>query len=72
MVRLPSRNGKIWNLKNREQKGESRKITGKVRARGVENLANKILDEKSTKFTEHNRENIKNHIDPLTRENNSF
>jgi DNA recombination protein RmuC len=30
-----------------------------------ENLANKILDEKSNKFTEQNKENMKNILSPL-------
>ncbi|MEQ9581839.1 MAG: DNA recombination protein RmuC, partial [Arenibacter sp.] len=39
------------DLKNREQKGEVEKLQEKF-TKEFENLANKILDEKSTKFTE--------------------
>jgi DNA recombination protein RmuC len=52
------------DLKNREQKGEVEKLQEKF-TKEFENLANKILDEKSTKFTEQNRENIKNILTPL-------
>ena len=58
------------DLKNREQKGEVEKLQEKF-TKEFENLANKILDEKSTKFTEQNRENIKNILTPLGK-NNSF
>ncbi|MFT7064879.1 MAG: DNA recombination protein RmuC [Sediminicola sp.] len=51
-------------LKNREQKQEVEKLQEKF-TKEFENLANKILDEKSTKFTEQNRENIKNILIPL-------
>ncbi len=51
-------------LKNREQKEEVEKIQEKF-TKEFENLANKILDEKSAKFTEQNRENIKNILTPL-------
>ncbi|MGY8915900.1 MAG: DNA recombination protein RmuC, partial [Flavobacteriales bacterium] len=51
-------------LKNREQKQEVEKLQEKF-TKEFENLANKILDEKSTKFTEQNRENIKNILVPL-------
>jgi len=52
------------DLKNKEQKGEAEKLQEKF-TKEFENLANKILDEKSTKFTEQNRENIKNILTPL-------
>lgn len=52
------------NQKNREQKEEVEKLQEKF-TKEFENLANKILDEKSTKFTEQNRENIKNILTPL-------
>lgn len=47
-----------------ENKGEVEKIQEKF-TKEFENLANKILDEKSTKFTEQNKENIKNILNPL-------
>lgn len=37
-----------------------------------ENLANKILDEKATKFTNQNKENIKNILEPLEKKIQSF
>lgn len=50
--------------KNREQKEEVEKLQEKF-TKEFENLANKILDEKSIKFTEQNRDNIKNILTPL-------
>ena len=50
--------------KNREQKEEVEKLQKKF-TKEFENLANKILDEKSTKFTEQNRKNIKDILTPL-------
>lgn len=47
-----------------EQKNEVEKLNEKF-TKEFENLANKILDEKSTKFTEQNRENINNILNPL-------
>lgn len=47
-----------------EQKMEVEKLNEKF-TKEFENLANRILDEKSTKFTEQNRENIKNILNPL-------
>ncbi|MGI9551297.1 MAG: DNA recombination protein RmuC, partial [Aurantibacter sp.] len=51
-------------LKNEEQKAEVEKLQEKF-TKEFENLANKILDEKSTKFTEQNQKNIKNILNPL-------
>ncbi len=51
-------------LKNAEQKAEVEKLQEKF-TKEFENLANKILDEKSTKFTEQNQKNIKNILNPL-------
>ena len=50
--------------KNREQTGEVEKLQEKF-TKEFENLANRILDEKSDKFTKQNRENIKNILNPL-------
>ena len=47
-----------------EQKAELENIQKKFSAE-FENLANRILDDKSKKFTEQNRENIGNLLDPL-------
>lgn len=51
-------------LKNTEQKGEVEKLQEKF-TKEFENLANKILEEKSLKFTERNEKNIKNILSPL-------
>ncbi len=63
---LTRRNSEFENLqlKSQEQKGEVEKLQEKF-TKEFENLANKILDEKSTKFTEQNKENIKNILNPL-------
>jgi len=47
-----------------DNKGELEKLNEKF-TKEFENLANKILDEKSSKFTEQNKENIKNILNPL-------
>ncbi|GAA4291472.1 DNA recombination protein RmuC [Aestuariibaculum suncheonense] len=51
-------------LKNEEQKGEVEKLQEKF-TKEFENLANKILDEKSEKFTLQNKENLKHILNPL-------
>ncbi len=51
-------------LKNTEQKEEVLKLQEKF-TKEFENLANKILEEKSLKFTEQNQKNIKNILNPL-------
>ncbi len=48
----------------REQRRETDELREKF-TKEFENLANKILEEKSTKFTEQNRENLKNILSPL-------
>lgn len=53
----------LWE-RNKEQKQEVEKLQEKF-TKEFENLANKILEEKSTKFTEQNRENMKNILSPL-------
>lgn len=50
--------------KNREQKEEVEKLQEKF-TKEFENLANKILEEKSVKFTERNEKNIKDILTPL-------
>ncbi|VAW10136.1 DNA recombination protein RmuC [hydrothermal vent metagenome] len=52
------------HLKNREQKEEVEKLQEKF-TKEFENLANKILEEKSLKFTERNEKNIKAILTPL-------
>ncbi len=58
-------------LRNQEQKKEVNQLQEKFTTE-FENLANKILDEKSTKFTEQNKENIKNILTPLQERISSF
>jgi DNA recombination protein RmuC len=53
----------LWE-RNKEQKNEVEKLQEKF-TKEFENLANKILDEKSTKFTEQNKENMKSILTPL-------
>lgn len=53
----------LWE-RNKEQKEEVEQLHEKF-TKEFENLANKILDEKSNKFTEQNKENIKNILTPL-------
>jgi DNA recombination protein RmuC len=53
----------LWQ-RNKEQKEEVEKLQEKF-SKEFENLANKILDEKSNKFTEQNKENMKNILSPL-------
>jgi DNA recombination protein RmuC len=55
---------KNLQLKLDENKGEVEALNQKF-TKEFENLANKILDEKSSKFTEQNKENIKNILSPL-------
>lgn len=50
--------------RNKEQKEEVEKLQEKFTTE-FENLANKILEEKSNKFTEQNKENMKNILSPL-------
>ncbi|MFY0713088.1 DNA recombination protein RmuC [Seonamhaeicola sp. NFXS20] len=63
---LTKKNTEFENLqhKNNEQKQEVEKLQEKF-TKEFENLANKILEEKSNKFTEQNKENIKNILNPL-------
>ena len=53
----------LWQ-RNKEQKEDVEKLQEKFN-KEFENLANKILDEKSNKFTEQNKENMKNILSPL-------
>ncbi len=53
----------LWQ-RNKEQKEEVEQLQEKF-TKEFENLANKILDEKSSKFTEQNKENMKNILSPL-------
>lgn len=49
---------------NKEQKQEVEQLQEKF-TKEFENLANKILEEKTVKFTEQNKENLKNILSPL-------
>lgn len=53
----------LWE-RNKEQKQEVEQLQEKF-TKEFENLANKILEEKTVKFTEQNRENLKNILSPL-------
>ena len=53
----------LWE-RNKEQKQEVEQLQEKF-TKEFENLANKILDEKSNKFTEQNKENMQNILTPL-------
>ena len=63
---LARKNSEYENLaiRNKEQKEEVSKLQDKFSLE-FENLANKILEEKSNKFTEQNKENIKSILSPL-------
>lgn len=58
-------------IKNDEQRAEVEKLQEKF-TKEFENLANKILDEKSEKFTIQNKENIKNILSPLQEKIKTF
>ena len=70
---LARRNTEFENLKvkNNEQKEDLAKLQEKF-TKEFENLANKILDEKSNKFTEQNKENIKQILNPLQEKIQTF
>lgn len=60
-----------FQQKLQTQKEEIEQLQQKF-AMQFENLANKILDEKSSKFSELNKENIKNILDPLREKISDF
>ena len=53
----------LWQ-RNKEQKQEVEELQEKF-TKEFENLANKILEEKTVKFTEQNKKNLKNILSPL-------
>ncbi|HSD13169.1 MAG TPA: DNA recombination protein RmuC [Flavobacterium sp.] len=53
----------LWE-RNKEQKEEVNRLQEKF-TKEFENLANKILEEKTNRFTEQNKENLKNILSPL-------
>lgn len=63
---LTRRDSEYENLQQRtlEQREETEKLQEKF-TKEFENLANKILDQKSEKFTQLNKENIQNILNPL-------
>ena len=65
-IQLTKKEGDVDHLleKNREQKEEVNQLQEKF-SKEFENLANKILEEKSTKFAELNKENLKLILHPL-------
>ena len=65
-IKLAQKESAFENLweRNLEQKQEVEKLQEKF-TKEFENLANKIMDEKSLKFTEQNKENMKNILSPL-------
>ena len=60
----------LWE-RNKEQKQEVNELQEKF-TKEFENLANKILEEKTTKFTEQNKENLKTILSPLQDKISSF
>ncbi|MCR9227702.1 MAG: DNA recombination protein RmuC [Flavobacteriaceae bacterium] len=72
-VALAREESKSDNLEEKllEQKQELEKLQEKF-TKEFENLANKILDEKSEKFTKSNKENIDNILDPLNKKIKEF
>ncbi|MDT0607198.1 DNA recombination protein RmuC [Croceitalea rosinachiae] len=69
-VRLESVNENLQRV-NREQKEEVEKLQEKF-TKEFENLANKILDEKSEKFTKQNKLNIESILTPLDKKIKEF
>ncbi|WP_339609665.1 DNA recombination protein RmuC [uncultured Planktosalinus sp.] len=72
-LELTRRNADFDNLKQRtdEQKAEVENLQERFQ-KEFENLANKILDEKSTKFTTQNKENIDAILKPLQEKIKTF
>lgn len=65
-IHLAKKENDFDNLleRNKEQKQEVEELQEKF-TKEFENLANKILEEKTVKFTEQNKENLKNILSPL-------
>ncbi|MCG2417844.1 DNA recombination protein RmuC [Aequorivita sp. F47161] len=72
-MELTRRNSEFENLeiRNREQKAEVEKLQERF-SKEFENLANKILDEKSTKFSKQNKESLELILNPLQEKIKSF
>jgi len=72
-IELTRRNSEFQNLqqRNQEQKQEVEQLQVKF-TKEFENLANRILDNKSEKFTLLNKENLQNILSPLNEKIKSF
>ncbi|WP_324721213.1 DNA recombination protein RmuC [Salinimicrobium sp. HB62] len=72
-TQLTERNSEYKNLQEKlaEQKGELEKLQEKF-SKEFENLANKILEQKSEKFTSINKENIEQILQPLQEKIKTF
>ncbi len=72
-VQLTRKISEFDNLqeRNEEQKAEVEKLQEKF-TKEFENLANKILEQKSEKFTSLNKQNIENILDPLQKKIKEF
>src|SRR5690606_28423331 len=72
-IELTRRNSEFQNLqqRNNEQKQEVEQLQEKF-TKEFENLANRILDNKSEKFTLLNKENLQNILSPLNEKIKSF
>jgi Uncharacterized protein conserved in bacteria len=72
-VELAKRTSELQNLEQKllEQKNEVEKLQEKF-TKEFENLANRILDEKSSKFTKQNKENLDLILNPLQEKIKSF
>ncbi|CAM1333149.1 DNA recombination protein RmuC [Tenacibaculum aestuariivivum] len=72
-IELARKNEELKNiqLKLNDNKNEVEKLQDKF-TKEFENLANKILDEKSNKFTIQNKENIQNILNPLQEKIKTF
>ena len=72
-IQLTERNSEYKNLQEKlsEQKAELEKLQEKF-SKDFENLANKILEQKSEKFTLLNKENIQNILNPLQEKIRNF
>ncbi len=73
LVEVTNKTANIAFLKQKqaEQEIETEKLQGKF-TKEFENLANKILEEKTQKFTEQNKENLKQILNPLNDKIQSF
>ena len=73
LIALTQKDGEIAHLKEQylQQESELSKIQEKF-TKEFENLANKILEEKTTKFTEQNKVNIQQILSPLNEKIQSF